>query len=69
MSRTVTRQVPRLARCAQPGISVQFGDHGHTFAVGEQVDLDAEAVSGVTWRTALGSHADAFEPVIAEPQE
>jgi hypothetical protein len=61
---------PRLSRCMVPGISVQFADHGHTFAADELVDLDAVAAPGLTWRDALGAHVDHFESVsAAEPQE
>lgn len=50
----------RLVRCTVPGIRVEIGEHGHLFQVGDVVDLEAPAAPGLTWRDALGAHADAF---------
>jgi hypothetical protein len=55
-----------LHRCTLAGISVQFADGGRRFAIGDTVDLDAPATQGLTWRDALGVHADTFEPVAEE---
>lgn len=52
-----------LHRCTLAGVSVQFAEGGRTFAVGDTVDLEAQATPGLTWRDALGKHADRFEPV------
>lgn len=50
-------------RCTLAGIAVQFAEGGRTFAIGDTVDLDATAAPGLTWRSALGEHADTFELV------
>lgn len=62
---------PVLSRCTVPGIGIQFAEGGKNFAVGELVDLEAEARPGITWREALGSLANTFEPVgsKAKPSE
>jgi hypothetical protein len=47
-------------------VTVQFAESGRSFRRGDRVDLDAIAAPGVTWREALGAHADAAfgqEPV------
>ena len=72
MTRTKKSDVARCVRCTVPGLRVECADHGHLFAVGDRVDLDAEAAPGLTWREALGAHIDSFEAVdglAAEPSQ
>jgi hypothetical protein len=57
------KRSPTLHRCTLAGIAVQFAHGGRAFAIGDTVDLDAQAVPGLTWRAALGEHADTFELV------
>jgi hypothetical protein len=52
-----------LHRCTLAGIAVQFAEGGRSFAIGDTVDLESQAIPGLTWRAALGEHADTFEPV------
>lgn len=54
------RATGRLTRCALPGIAVQFAESGRIFQVGDEIDLEAEALPGLTWRAALGAHAQHF---------
>jgi hypothetical protein len=58
---------PTRHRCTIPGICIQFAEGGKNFAVGDVVDLDAEARPGLTWREALGALVDTFEPVGSKP--
>lgn len=54
---------PALATCTLPlggTVTVQLGETGRTFIGGDTVDLSAEAAPGLTWRDALGFHADVF---------
>jgi hypothetical protein len=66
MSKSKPTTRARYVRCTVPGISVQFAEGGHLFQVGEVLDLEASPIEGVTWREALGSHLEAFEPATAK---
>jgi hypothetical protein len=57
------KQAPALYRCTLAGLAVQFAEGGRAFAIGDTIDLDAQARPGLTWRAALGEHADTFEAV------
>ena len=63
-----TPKAPLLYTCTIPAISVRFDGGGKTFAVGECIELDAEARPGLTWREALGRFADSFVPVFGDPK-